>query len=112
MEDFKKTVIADVTIETVNLTRATVDNAGVFKNIINNDIANGVRKMVIDLSNCDFMDSTFIGVMVVALKNIQKIRGELRIVKPFSIAHSILETTNTLRIFNLYDTVEEATKSF
>ena len=112
MENFNKNVIADVTVETVNLTRATIENAGTFKNIINGDISNGVRKMVIDLSYCEFMDSTFIGVLVIALKEIRKLNGELRIVRPYSIAHSILETTNTLRIFDLYDTLEEATKSF
>ena len=112
MENFNKNVIADVTVETVNLTRATIENAGTKKNIINYDISNGVRKMVIDLSYCEFMDSTFIGVLVLVLKDIRKLNGELHIVKPDSIAHSILETTNTLRIFDLYDTLEEATNSF
>ena len=112
MEDFGKTVIAGVTVETVNLTRATFEHAGIFKSIINDDISNGIRKMVIDLSNCDFMDSTFIGVLVVTLKNIKKLNGKLRIVKPFSIAHSILESTNTLRIFDIYDSLEEATSGF
>ena len=112
MEEFSKIVIEDITVETVNLFRATYKNAEAFKNIINNDIANGVRKMVIDLSHCGFMDSTFIGVMVVALKDITKIGGKLRIVKLSSVAHSILETTDTLRIFSLYNTIDEATKSF
>ena len=112
MEDFNKIVIAGITVEVVNLTRATYKNAIAFSDILNNDIANGVRKIVIDLSHCEFMDSTFIGVLVVALRDITKIGGKLCIVKPSSIAHSILETTDTLRIFSLYNTIEEATKSF
>lgn len=59
MEDFNKIVISDITVEIVNLTRATYENAEAFKNIINNDIAKGVRRLVIDLSHCEFMDSTF-----------------------------------------------------
>ena len=112
MEDFEKTTITDITVETVNLTRATFEHASIFKSIINADISSGVRKIVIDLSNCDFMDSTFIGVLVVTLKNIKKLNGELRMVKPNSIAQSILETTNTLRIFDIYDSLEQATNNF
>ena len=112
MEDFEKTLIEDITVETVNLTRATFEHAGTFKSIIMDDISNGIRKMVIDLSNCDFMDSTFIGVLVVTLKEIRKLNGKLRIVKPYSIAHSILETTNTLRVFDIYDSIDEAANSF
>ena len=112
MEEFSKIVVEDVTVETVNLSRATYKNAEAFKNIINDDIANGARKIVIDLSHCGFMDSTFIGVLVVALKDISKTGGKLRIIKPSSVAHSILERTDTLRIFSLYDTIEAAAKSF
>ena len=112
MEDFNKIVKAGITVEIVNLSRATYENAEAFKNIINNDIAKGVRRLVIDLSHCEFMDSTFIGVLVVALKNITETGGNLRIVKPSSTAHSILETTDALRIFSLYNTIEEAIKTF
>ena len=112
MENFEKTVVADVAVETVNLSRATLEHASTFKSMINEDISNGIRKMVIDLRNCEFMDSTFIGVLVVSLKNLKKLNGKLHLVKPHSFAHSVLESINTLRIFDIYDSLEEATNSF
>ncbi len=112
MEDFEKIVIADVAVETVNLTRATYKEAAELKKIINEDIARRFKKIVIDLSHCEFIDSTFIGVLVVSLKNIANIGGELHIIKPASIAHSILEMSGTLDIFNLCDNMEEAINSF
>ncbi len=112
MEDFKRTIFGDIVVETVNLTRATYKEAGMLKYILNKDIFNGFRKIVIDLSQSEFIDSTFIGVLVITLKEIGKKSGELRIVQPMSIANTILEKTGTFDIFNVYDTLEEAIKSF
>jgi anti-anti-sigma factor len=112
MEDFKRTIFGDIVVETVNLTRATYKEAGMLKYILNKDIFNGFRKIVIDLSQSEFIDSTFIGVLVITLKEIGKKSGELRIVQPMSIANTILEKTGTFNIFNVYDTLEEALKSF
>ncbi len=112
MEDFETKVIGDVTVEIVNLTRATYKEAATFKDILKKDIERQVKKMVIDLSQCEFIDSTFTGVLVLALKEIIKINGKLRVVSPHSIAHSVLEQTNTLRIFNVLDNLDDAANSF
>ncbi|HKI78643.1 MAG TPA: STAS domain-containing protein [Ignavibacteriaceae bacterium] len=112
MEDFKKTIFKDIIVETVNLTRATYKEAGLLRHILNQDIIKGFRKMVIDLSQCEFIDSTFIGVLVITLKEVAKISGELRIVQPKSIANTILAKSGTINIFNVADTVEQALKSF
>ena len=112
MEDFETKVIGDITIETVNLIRATYKEAGMFKDILLKDIKRQIKKIVVDLSQCEFIDSTFIGVLVLALKEITKINGKLCVVSPSSTTHSILEQTNTLRIFNVFDTLDEAINSF
>jgi anti-anti-sigma factor len=112
MEDFEKNIIADVVVETVNLTRATYKETEMLKNILNDDIEHGFQKIIIDLAQCEFIDSTFIGVLVVTLKKVAKIGGELRIVKPASIAHTVLETSGTLDYFNVVGSVEEGVRSF
>ena len=112
MEDFERKVIGDVTVEIVNLTRATYKEAGTFKDILKKDIDRQIKKIIIDLSQCEFIDSTFTGVLVLALKDVIKMGGKLRVVSPSSIAHSVLEKTNTLRIFNVLDSLDDATNSF
>ncbi|MGA7837895.1 MAG: STAS domain-containing protein [Ignavibacteriaceae bacterium] len=112
MEDFEKNTVEDVTIETVNLTRATYKEAEMLRNILNDDIERGFQKIIIDLTQCEFIDSTFIGVLVVTLKKVAKIGGELRIVKPASIAHTVLALSGTLEYFNVVGSVEEGIKSF
>lgn len=111
MEDFKKFVIDNIVVEIVNITRATYKEAAEMKKILREDIKMGFKKIVIDLSMCEFLDSTFIGVLVVILKEVAEVGGELRLVKPPSLAHTILAGTRTLELFNILDTTDQAINS-
>lgn len=111
MLDFEKEYSGDIVIVTVNLSRATVKEAHEFRKFIDDEISKKKLKIIIDLSPCDFLDSTFIGVLVVTLKKLADIGGELRIIEPPSIAHTILTVTGTLNIFNTHKTKSEAIMS-
>jgi anti-anti-sigma factor len=111
-EDFETLQIYDVVIEVVNLTRATYKEAAELKKILDNNIENKIRKIIVDLSQCEFIDSTFLGVLVLALKSSAKIEGEIRLVKPVEMAKSLMEKVGTLNVFNLYDSLNEAVQSF
>jgi anti-anti-sigma factor len=112
MDDFDKKVIKDVIVEIVNITRATYKEAEELRKILADDYELRFRKVVVDISHCEFIDSTFLGVLVVALKNMTKIGSELRLVKPSLAAYSMMESVGTFKIFNSYDTVEDAIASF
>ena len=56
MGDFIKELYEDVVIEIVNMTRATLKEASEFKTILTTEIDSGCKKMIIDLSGCDYMD--------------------------------------------------------
>jgi anti-anti-sigma factor len=51
-----------VAIEKVNLLRATINNAQEIKDNLLDDI--DCNKIIVDLSSCDYIDSTFFGAMV------------------------------------------------
>jgi len=111
MLDFEKEYSGDIVVITVNISRATVKEAHEFRKFIDDEIKKKKLKIIIDLSPCDFIDSTFIGVLVVTLKKLADIGGELRIIEPPSIAHTILTVTGTLNIFNTHKTKSEAIMS-
>jgi len=111
MFDFEKHYSGDIVIISVNISRATVREAHEFKSFIDEEIKKKKLKIIIDLSQCDFIDSTFIGVLVVTLKRLAELGGELRIVEPPSIAHTILTVTGTLNIFNTHKSKSEAIMS-
>jgi len=112
MEDFEKKIEKDVVIEVVNLTRATWKEAMDFKKIIEEDVEKKFRKLVIDISQCEFLDSTFLGTLVLAKKAINKIGGELKIVEPPSVFKALREKTSTLQVFDSYKSLDDALNSF
>lgn len=110
--DFTKESYNDVLVETVNLTRATLKEAEEFKQLLTMDIQTGWRKIVVDLSQCEFIDSTFLGALVVSLKKITGLNGDLKLVGFQPAVHSMFELTRMYRVFESYKTIDEAVQSF
>jgi len=112
MEDFEKKICTDVIVEVVNLTRATWKEAGELKKILDEDILLKYRRIVIDINKCEFIDSTFVGALVVAQKKITQLGGEIKLVEPLSAIQELLEKAGTLKLFDSYSTQREAIESF
>lgn len=102
----------DIIIEIVQLSRATVKEAAEFKEICLNDIQLGWKKIIIDLTPCEFIDSTFLGSLVVCLKKVNELGGGLRLIGFHPNVNSLFELTGLHRVFESYKTKEEAIKSF
>jgi len=110
--DFTKEKYGDVLVEVVNLTRATLKEAEEFKLTLSQDIEEGARKIIVDISECEFIDSTFLGALVVSLKKITALGGDLRLVGFQPAVHSMFELTRMYRVFESYKTKDEAIQSF
>lgn len=110
--DFTKELYGDVVVENVNLTRATLKEAEEFKKMLAEDIESGTRKIVVDLSECEFIDSTFLGALVVSLKKVTALSGDLKLVGFQPPVHSMFELTRMYRVFEAYPTKFEAIESF
>ena len=102
----------DVVILTVGLKRDTLVEAEEFKQVLVNDIQRGFKKIVVDLSNCEFIDSTFLGSLVVSLKKLTGLGGDLRLVGFQPAVHSMFELTRMYRVFESFKSTQEAVQSF
>lgn len=102
----------NVLVETVNISRATLKEAEDFKNMLLQAIDNGERKVVVDFSQCDFVDSTFLGGLVVSLKRMTAVKGDIRLVGFRPPVRSMFELTRMHKVFEAFETVEDAVKSF
>ena len=111
MEEFQRQVANGFIIERVNLTQATITEAGRFKKHLETDISLGYNIIIIDLSNCEILDSAFIGVMVVTLKQLMRLGGSIKIIKPGMFSKSLLNLTGTIEIFELYESLDCAISS-
>ena len=112
MEDFDRIILKDVVIEIVNLTRATCKEALDFKELLSMELERNFKKIVIDIRQCEFIDSSFLGAMVFIKKELFEIGGDLRIVKSHSNIRTIMEKVGTNRFFSIYDSIESAVRSF
>ena len=112
MEAFEIIYVDDVIVIEVNLIRSSIDEAIAFRKIAEEEIKSGHTKLVIDLSKCDYIDSTFFGALIMASGMMNDIGYKLKVVKPAISGEYIFTTTHTLRLFDIYKTRKEAIKSF
>lgn len=112
LEDFETLFVNDIVIEIVNLSRATYKEASQLKKNLDDLIKDKHKKIIVDIRQCEFIDSTFLGVLVLSLKSSAKIGGDIRLVKPDEVVKTLMEKAGTLNVFNLYESVDEAIQSF
>src|ERR1017187_1154158 len=110
--NFEKEIKEDIVIEKVNLKRATYKEAEEFRIFVQNDIEAGWQKIIIDMKTCEFMDSSFLGVLINSLKQLEKLNGTLKLASVHDDAQVILDITKIADLFNIYPDKEEAIKSF
>lgn len=111
-EDFSRETVGDVLIESVNFSRATFKEAGLFKDRLIYDILKNNFKIIIDLSKCEYIDSTFLGVLVVVVKKMAERGGEVKYVIPQPSALYLFKITGLYGVLNLYKTKSDAIESF
>lgn len=105
-------VFDDIVLEIINLERATLREAEDLKYKVNAKISAGYNKVIIDLSSVEFIDSTFLGVIVNALKKVTKNGGDLKLIGFKPPVRSMFELTRLFRVFETFTEVQEAIKSF
>ena len=88
--------------------RLDVAGAPALKDAISEVVKNGPPKIVIDMEGVSFVDSTGLGSVIAALKQIRGSQGELRLAAPNQQVRVVLELTTLDRVFPYYATVEEA----
>jgi anti-sigma B factor antagonist len=69
-------------------------------------------RVVIDMEGVSFVDSTGLGSVISALKQLRSSQGELRLAAPNQQVRVVLELTTLDRVFPYYATVEEALTGF
>lgn len=79
-----------------------------FKARIDELVAGGRVRIVVDLHGVDFIDSSGLGALIGGLKAARQQGGDLRIAAPGTQVRAVLKLTNLDRILSPHDTVEEA----
>jgi anti-sigma B factor antagonist len=75
-------------------------------------IQGGARRLVLDLSGVEALDSRGIKVLVRAYISVQKVGGELKLMRVPPRIHQVLQITRLLQVFEVYDDEAAAAGSF
>ncbi len=71
-----------------------------------------VKNFVVDLKHVDFMDSAGLGTLIAVLKQITERGGDLKIACLQKKPRMVFEITRAYKVFEIYDTVDEALNFF
>lgn len=79
---------------------------------LRNLISQNKKRIVIDLSKVDWMNSTGLGILISALTTIRNNQGELKLANVTEKIEKLLEITRLLTVFERFDSLEKAIESF
>jgi anti-anti-sigma regulatory factor len=112
MEDFINSVVGDIVVEKVNKLNATSKEAQPCWERLQEDINYGYTKIIVDLSDCTLVDSTFIGAIVKAKKLSIERNCQLKLVLPKNHCIEVIKYAGITKVISSFHSTLEALESF
>lgn len=75
-------------------------------------IGQGKKKVVIDLSRVDWMNSTGLGILISGYTTLRNNEGVLKLANVTDKIQSLLTITKLVSVFEAFESVDDAVKSF
>ena len=75
-------------------------------------LGEGHRKILLNLADVDYIDSTGLGHLVSAVVSVRKMKGELKLLKLTNKVHDVLQITKLHTIIDVMDDEAVAIESF
>lgn len=88
--------------------RLDANNSNELKQEINKLYESGSKALIIDLNDVHFIDSSGLGALVSGYKNASTHQGSIKLSALQSQVKSMFELTRLQRVFEIYQTVDEA----
>jgi len=112
LEDFVVEEIGDISIIKLNMMRATIKEAQEFKKTLQSIIQKGNDKIIVDFSQCNFVDSSILGVIVTFAKELRNKGGDIRGIIIEGSMLNMFAQTGMEKIFRYFPNQELAVTSF
>ena len=88
------------------------DDTKEFNELLHKLLDEGKKNVVVDLSEVKFMNSSGLGMLIGGLTTMKKVSGNMKLARTTEKIESLLIITKLSTIFESYETVEEAIKTF
>ena len=88
------------------------DDTKEFNDLLHKLLDEDKKNIVVDLAEVKFMNSSGLGMLIGGLTTMKKENASLKLARTTEKIESLLVITKLITIFESYDSVEEAVKSF
>ncbi len=83
-----------------------------FRELLHKLVKQGTKKVVVDVKKVKFLNSAGLGTLISGLTTMRNAGGDLKIANPTDKIESLLMITRLIKVFDTYNSVEEAIASF
>ncbi len=104
VKDYECLQFQNITVIKVNLNRAVEKEVRDFYKYLFTIIENGAKKILIDVRSVEYFSSSFLGVLISALKRITFLHGDIRLLMDLTNRSSdMIFLDGILRVFQIYE---------
>ncbi|MDI6767710.1 MAG: STAS domain-containing protein [Bacteroidota bacterium] len=110
----KSKTIQDGKIAIIELRGALIgdDLTDEFRDEVADYIEQGNKCMILNMKRVNYLNSSGIGALITAHTSYRKIGGEIKLIGLSSNIQNLMVITRLIEVFDAYETIEEAIKSF
>jgi anti-sigma B factor antagonist len=102
--------IAVLTLE--GIVALTEADAHLFRQTVKDVVDRGFSRLVVDMSKTRLLNTTGLGLLIAGFKTAREQSGDVRLTGADSMVTRILTVTDLIKIFRIFNTVEEALASY
>jgi len=104
--------VSHVTIVDINGRITLGDETGLLRDTVRKLIAEGKKKIVLNLAKVDYIDSSGVGELVSSFTAVRNAEGDLKLLSLTKKVHDILNVTKLYTVFDIKEDEFSAVKSF
>ena len=112
MDEFHISKTKKIIVVKLDVTVATLRDAQPFWDEFESNLLFRQDKIIVDLSSCNHVDSTFIGMVIKIFRKVKEGNGELKLVFPQMESTIQFWTLGITKIISCFNSLEEAINSF
>jgi anti-sigma B factor antagonist len=110
--DIVERTVSDVTVLDLKGKMTLGEGDELLKDKINSLLANGKKKLILNLEGVPYIDSAGLGEIVRTYTTVSRQGGNLKLLNLTKRIEDLLAITKLLTVFETYDAEQEAVKSF
>lgn len=104
--------VGDVTVLSLKGRMIYEEGDAPFKTRVDDLVAHGRLKLVVDLHDVTYMDSAGLGMLVAKCVSMHQRGGHFKILHPSARCQELMRITHLDEVFETFDTEEQAVRSF